>query len=66
MPQLFVAHRRVEVGRSKNFPWTMGLQPDYATEGTIYAKHILANHKDAKIGILWQNDDSAKTMSVAS
>jgi branched-chain amino acid transport system substrate-binding protein len=38
----------------------MGWQPDYATEGAIYAKHILANHKDAKIGILWQNDDSGK------
>jgi branched-chain amino acid transport system substrate-binding protein len=60
MPQLFVATGASKWGDPKNFPWTMGWQPDYATEGAIYAKHILANHKDAKIGILWQNDDSGK------
>ncbi len=38
----------------------MGWQPDYATEGVIYAKHILANVKDAKIGVLMQNDDYGK------
>ena len=35
----------------------MGFQPDYHTEGVIYAKHVLANVKDAKVGILMQNDD---------
>jgi branched-chain amino acid transport system substrate-binding protein len=60
VPQLFVATGASKWGDPKNFPWTMGWQPDYATEGAIYAKHILANHKDAKIGILWQNDDSGK------
>jgi hypothetical protein len=35
-------HRRLEVGRPKHFPWTMGFQPDYRTEAIIYAKHILA------------------------
>jgi branched-chain amino acid transport system substrate-binding protein len=60
MPQLFVATGASKWGDPKNFPWTMGWQPDYATEGAIYAKHILANHKDARIGILWQNDDSGK------
>ena len=60
VPQLFVATGASKWGDPKNFPWTMGFQPDYATEGAIYAKHILANHKDAKIGILWQNDDSGK------
>ena len=38
----------------------MGFQPDYATEGIIYAKHILANVKDPKIGVLMQNDDYGK------
>ena len=47
-------------GNPKEFPWTMGWQPDYATEGAIYAKHILANVKDAKIGVLMQNDDYGK------
>src|SRR3981081_4243145 len=60
VPQLFVATGAPKWGDPKNFPWTMGWQPDYATEGVIYAKHILANHKDPKIGILWQNDDSGK------
>ena len=60
VPQLFVATGASKWGNPKEFPWTMGWQPDYATEGAIYAKHILANHKDAKIGILWQNDDSGK------
>jgi len=48
------------VGQSKEFPWTMGWQPDYATEGGIYAKHILASVPDAKIGVLMQNDDYGK------
>src|SRR6202161_1320474 len=51
VPQLFVASGATKWGDPKNFPWTMGWQPNYATEGAIYAKHILANHKDAKIGI---------------
>ncbi|MDP2331170.1 MAG: ABC transporter substrate-binding protein, partial [Reyranella sp.] len=42
------------------FPWTMGFQPDYHNEAVIYAKHILANHNDAKIGVLMQNDDYGK------
>jgi branched-chain amino acid transport system substrate-binding protein len=47
-------------GNPKEFPWTMGWQPDYATEGAIYAKHILATVKDPKIGVLMQNDDYGK------
>jgi branched-chain amino acid transport system substrate-binding protein len=60
VPQLFVATGASKWGEPKKFPWTMGWQPDYATEGGIYAKHILATNKNAKIGILWQNDDSGK------
>jgi branched-chain amino acid transport system substrate-binding protein len=60
VPQLYVATGASKWGDPKNFPWTMGYQPDYHTEGAIYAKHILANVKDAKIGVLMQNDDYGK------
>ena len=60
VPHLFVATGASKWGNPKDFPWTMGWQPDYATEASIYAKHILANVKDAKIGILMQNDDYGK------
>jgi len=57
VPQLFVATGASKWGDPEHFPWTMGFQPDYHTEATIYAKHILANVKDPKIGVLHQNDD---------
>jgi ABC-type branched-subunit amino acid transport system substrate-binding protein len=57
VPQLFVATGASKWGKPKEFPWTMGWQPDYHTEGVIYAKHLLANVKDPKIAILRQNDD---------
>jgi len=57
VPQLYVATGASKWGDPKNFPWTMGFQPDYHTESAIYAKHVLANVKDAKIGVLSQNDD---------
>ena len=64
VPQLFVATGASKWGDPKNFPWTMGWQPDYHTEGAIYAKHALAKHKDnlkdLRIGIIYQNDDSGK------
>jgi len=60
VPQLYVATGASKWGNPKEFPWTMGYQPDYHTEGMIYAKHILANVKDAKIGVLYQNDDYGK------
>jgi branched-chain amino acid transport system substrate-binding protein len=60
VPQLFVATGASKWGDPKNFPWTMGWQPDYSTEGGIYAKHMLAQHKGEKIAVLWQNDDSGK------
>ena len=60
VPQLFVATGASKWGQPKKFPWTMGYQPDYHTEAVIYAKHILANVKDAKIGVLMQNDDYGK------
>jgi branched-chain amino acid transport system substrate-binding protein len=60
VPMLFVATGASKWGKPKEFPWTMGFQPDYHTEAAIYAKHILANVKDAKIGVLMQNDDYGK------
>ncbi len=60
VPHLFVATGASKWGQPKEFPWTMGWQPDYATEASIYAKHILSTVNDAKIGILMQNDDYGK------
>ncbi|TMI98957.1 MAG: ABC transporter substrate-binding protein [Alphaproteobacteria bacterium] len=60
VPQLFVATGATKWGDPKNFPWTMGWQPTYQAEGQIYAKYIMKNHPNAKIGILYQNDDYGK------
>ncbi|MBV8188904.1 MAG: ABC transporter substrate-binding protein [Alphaproteobacteria bacterium] len=60
VPQLYVATGASKWGNPKEFPWTMGFQPDYHTEAVIYAKHILANVKDPKIAVLMQNDDYGK------
>jgi branched-chain amino acid transport system substrate-binding protein len=60
VPMLYVATGASKWGDPKNFPWTMGFQPDYHTEGVIYAKHLLANVKDPKIAVIMQNDDFGK------
>jgi branched-chain amino acid transport system substrate-binding protein len=60
VPQLFVATGATKWNDPKNFPWTMGWQPNYQAEGQIYAKYVLKNVPDAKIGILYQNDDYGK------
>jgi branched-chain amino acid transport system substrate-binding protein len=60
VPMLYVATGASKWGKPKEFPWTMGFQPDYHTEGVIYAKHILANVKDPQIAVLMQNDDYGK------
>lgn len=60
VPQLFVATGATQFGDSRSFPWTMGWQPTYQTEGRIYAKYILQNLPEGKIGILYQNDDSGR------
>jgi ABC-type branched-subunit amino acid transport system substrate-binding protein len=60
VPHLFVATGATKWGDPKNFPWTMGWQPTYQTEGRIYAQYVLKNVPDAKIGILYQNDDYGK------
>jgi branched-chain amino acid transport system substrate-binding protein len=60
VPQLFAATGANRFTDPKNFPWTMGLNPSYQTEGRIYARYILDNYPDAKIGVLYQNDDLGK------
>ncbi|MBW7924089.1 MAG: ABC transporter substrate-binding protein [Burkholderiaceae bacterium] len=60
VPQLFVATGAAKWNDPQHFPWTMGWQPNYHTEGKIYAQHILKTKPDAKIGILYQNDDFGK------
>ena len=60
VPHLFVATGATKWNDPKNFPWTMGWQPNYQTEGRIYAAYMLKNVPDAKIGILYQNDDYGK------
>jgi branched-chain amino acid transport system substrate-binding protein len=60
VPQLFVATGATKWNDPKNFPWTMGWQPNYQTEGQIYAKYILKEKPNAKIAVLFQNDDYGK------
>jgi branched-chain amino acid transport system substrate-binding protein len=62
VPQLFVATGATKWADPKEYPWTMGWQPNYQTEGRIYAKDILTNHPNAKIGVLYQNDDYGKDL----
>jgi branched-chain amino acid transport system substrate-binding protein len=60
VPQLFVATGATKWNDPKEFPWTMGWQPNYQSETQIYAKYILKNHPNAKIAVLYQNDDYGK------
>src|SRR5437764_1830119 len=60
VPQLFVATGATKWNDPKDFPWTMGWQPNYQSETQIYAKYLLKNNPDAKIAVLYQNDDYGK------
>jgi branched-chain amino acid transport system substrate-binding protein len=60
VPHLFVATGATKWNDPKHYPWTMGWQPNYQTEGRIYAEHILKNNPKAKIAVLYQNDDYGK------
>jgi branched-chain amino acid transport system substrate-binding protein len=60
VPQSFVATGATKWNDARSFPWTIGWQPNYQTEGRIYAEHILKNNPKAKIGVLYQNDDYGK------
>jgi ABC-type branched-subunit amino acid transport system substrate-binding protein len=59
-PHLFVATGATKWNDPKNFPWTMGWQPNYQSETQVYAKYLLKNKPDAKIAVLFQNDDYGK------
>jgi branched-chain amino acid transport system substrate-binding protein len=60
VPHLFVATGAAKWGEYKQYPWTTGFQPDYRTEAQIYAKYMLKEKPDAKLAILYQNDDFGK------
>ncbi len=57
VPQLFAATGASKFTDPKNFPWTLGFNPNYFVEGRIYGQYILKQYPNAKVGILYQNDD---------
>jgi len=60
VPHLFVSTGAAKWGDYQQYPWTTGFQPDYRTESQIYAKYILQQKPDAKVAVLYQNDDFGK------
>ncbi|WP_295852423.1 ABC transporter substrate-binding protein [Tardiphaga sp.] len=62
VPQIFVATGATKFGDHKEFPWTMGWQPAYQSEGRIYAAYLLKEKPDARIGVMYQNDDFGKDL----
>jgi branched-chain amino acid transport system substrate-binding protein len=60
VPQLFITAGGRRFNDPKTFPWTVPLYPDFETEGRVVAKYLLKNKPDAKIGVLYQNDDYGK------
>ena len=60
VPHLFISTGADKWGDYQHFPWTMGFQPSYRTEAQIYTKYMLAQKPDAKMAILYQNDDFGK------
>jgi branched-chain amino acid transport system substrate-binding protein len=63
VPQLFVASGASTWGKDyKKYPWTIGYQPSYAAEGTIYGRYLAKTKATARIGVLYQNDDYGKEL----
>jgi branched-chain amino acid transport system substrate-binding protein len=63
VPQLFVASGATTFGRAyKQYPWTIGYQPNYRAEGTIYGRYVAKATPKARIGVLYQNDDYGKDL----
>jgi branched-chain amino acid transport system substrate-binding protein len=60
VPQLFAATGASKFTDPKNFPWTLGFNPNYFVEGRIYGQYIIKNYPNAKVGVLYQNDDLGK------
>jgi branched-chain amino acid transport system substrate-binding protein len=63
IPQLFVASGATTFGKDyKQYPWTIGYQPNYRAEGTIYGRYVAKTNPKARIGVLYQNDDYGKDL----
>jgi branched-chain amino acid transport system substrate-binding protein len=62
VPQIFVTSGAERWNQPEKFPWSIGWNVEYATEGRIYAKYILDNIKDPRIAVLYQNDDFGKAV----
>src|SRR3982074_534945 len=62
VPQLFVASGGEEWAHPKSFPWTMGWQPAFRTEGRVFANYIQAAYPDRKIAVLWENDQFGRDL----
>jgi branched-chain amino acid transport system substrate-binding protein len=62
VPHLLLATGATKWGDPKNYPWTMGFNPSYAAEGAIYARYLMKSKPNAKIAILYQNDDYGKDL----
>jgi branched-chain amino acid transport system substrate-binding protein len=60
VPQLFIAIGATKWDDPKHYPWTIGWQPNYQSEGRVYASYIVEHKPDGKIGVLYQNDDFGK------
>jgi len=60
VPHVFIASGADKWNDPKNHPWTMGWIPSYRIEARIYARHILGKLPNAKIAVLYQNDDFGK------
>ena len=62
VPHLFIAAGTSNWGQPDKFPWSMGWQPNYRSEGRVYAQHVLQSVKSPKIAILYQNDDFGREL----
>jgi branched-chain amino acid transport system substrate-binding protein len=62
VPQLFIAAGATTFTDPQHFPWTMGWQPNLQAEATFYAQHLLKSKPDAKVAVLYQNDDFGKDL----
>jgi branched-chain amino acid transport system substrate-binding protein len=62
VPQLFIAAGATTFNDPQHFPWTMGWQPNLQAEATFYAQHLLKSKPDAKVAVLYQNDDFGKDL----
>ncbi len=62
VPQLFVSARAMRFEDPRTYPWTMGFAPSVWTEARVYARFILDNYPNARIGVLYENNDGGKDL----